>query len=146
MALVSLFVGVDFEDVYFVRIFLFLHRKQGQHAWFHFHRCFPDFLGKCQIFFQKLGYHFDFGKADNSFAILAQWNVLAKQPSCIVGEYVLRIQSVGGKAIFQCCFTANKYLFGNIRIVAAVKNMVGGGDCKERINDFVGRCAGKVVI
>ena len=70
MALVGLLVGVDFEDVDFARVFLGLHREEGQHAGFHLHRGFSDFLGEGHIFLQKCWLHFDFGEADDAFSIL----------------------------------------------------------------------------
>ena len=45
VALVSLLVGVDFEDVDFAGVFLGLHGEEGQHTGLHLHRGLPNFLG-----------------------------------------------------------------------------------------------------
>ena len=68
VALVSLFVGVDFEDVDLAGVFLCLHREESQHAGLHFHGGYSNFLGKCQILFQILRHHLDFGEADDAHA------------------------------------------------------------------------------
>ena len=44
MTLVGLFVGVDFKDVDFARVFLGLHRKQCQHTGFHLDSGLAPFL------------------------------------------------------------------------------------------------------
>lgn len=45
VALVGVFVGVDFQDVDLAGFFLGLHRKEGQYTGFLLHRGLPNFLG-----------------------------------------------------------------------------------------------------
>ena len=146
MGLIGLLVGIDLQDVHLVGIGLVLHGEEGDDAGFRCHGHATDLRGELQIFIEFPRDDLDFCQPDQLFAILPHGDIGAEEPAGIIRQDSLRIQAHGREPLLQGALRGDQRRGGDVGIVGAIEQMVGGGDGQEGADGIVRRGAGEVEI
>ena len=146
VGLIGLLVGIDLQDVHLGGISLVLHGEEGDDAGLRRHGHTAYLRSVFQILFKLLRNDLDLRQPDQLFAILPHRDVGAEEPAGIVRQDRLRVQAHRRETLLQGALRGDQRRGGDVGIVGAIEQMVGGGDSQKGADGVVRRGAGEVEI